>query len=233
MLQNIENFYLAILRIVVIGVAGVLLAAVVYFGLNSFGVVSPAPEETPVVPSVSMDAYKKELMGPAPTTSEQATTGPTQNDRSNEYAQIAKVLDTYYDKLYEGQITFDVGAIAKWVAEYGEKYPTEELKNAFATGLLARVNDLVADEGFRDWCLSMEWADSLQAILDTYGAEFDRQAEEAEAANEKRQAEHVAEKAESLQQLYIAGVAFLAFLLIVFLSIIIRIERNLRPQAQP
>jgi hypothetical protein len=40
-LQKIENFYLAILRIVVIGVAGILLAAVAFFGLNSFGVASP------------------------------------------------------------------------------------------------------------------------------------------------------------------------------------------------
>ena len=171
-------------------------------------------------------------MGPAPVASEQATTRPAQNDRSDEYALIANVLDTYYEKLYEGQFSFDESAIAKWVAEEGEYYPTEELRNAFATGLLARVNDLVADKGFRDWALSKEWADSLAAIVKTYKAEFDKQIEEVEAANERAEAEHAAKKAESMQMIYVAGAAFLAFLLIVFLSIIIRIERNLRPQPQ-
>lgn len=234
-LQNIENFYLAILRVVVIGVAGLLLAAVVYFGLNSIGATSPAPAEVPTNPQVSSEAFKKALMGEAGisnTTTDTVRPPEGNSGIREEYVKVANILDEYYAKELSYSGGLNEGALAEWYSQSGEIFSTEELNQAFAAGFLARVTEVVADENFRKWMVIKEPEDALSEIISVYKADFDKQVEEARAANEEAQIEHAAKKAESLQMLYVAGAAFLAFLLIVFLSIIIRIERNLRPQPQ-
>lgn len=123
-----------------------------------------------------------------------------------------------------------MNALAEWYSEAGEAYATEELNHAFAAGFLARVTEIVADQNFVKWELDKRAEDALSDVMTSYKVEFGKQIEAAEAANERAREEHAAKKAESLQMLYVAGAAFLTFLLIVFLSIIIRIERNLRPQ---
>lgn len=232
MLQKIENFYLAILRIVVIGVAGILLAAVAYFGFNSIGAASSAPKETPANPQVSSSDYTNALMGEpgAPNVTGAAQSAEGKAKIREEYLKAAKVLSDYYAKRYSNGL--NENALAEWYSLVGETYSTEELNHAFAAGLLARVTEIVTNQNFLKWEYDKSPEDALGGVINSYKAEFDKQIEVVDAANESARAEHAAKKAESLQMLYVAGAAFLTFLLIVFLSIIIRIERNLRPQPQ-
>lgn len=234
MLQKIENFYLAILRVVVIGVAGVLLAAVVYFGLDSLGAIAPAPDEVAPSPQVSPNAFKAALLGqPASNDGNEegppSVSAPTIRD---DYKSAARVLADFYSRRlsYHGSINTDI--LAEVFSEVGETYSTEELNRAFATGFLAQVRAIVADEEFYRWASNEDPEDALPGIIYTYKADFDRQVAEVDAANQRAQLDHAANKAESIQRLYVAGVAFVGFLLIVFLSIAIRIERNLRPLPQ-
>ena len=68
----------------------------------------------------------------------------------------------------------------------------------------------------------------VDKVLDGYKERFNGQIETVEAKNAEAQQKYLGEKAESQMSLYYAAAAFGAFLLIVFLSITIKIERNLR-----
>ena len=71
--------------------------------------------------------------------------------------------------------------------------------------------------------------DVVGEILDAFSQNFSSQITKSSEEQAKLDQKYLHEKAEGLQSLYTAAGAFGAFLLIVFLSIIIKIERNLRP----
>ena len=68
----------------------------------------------------------------------------------------------------------------------------------------------------------------MKRIVDAFSKLFDEQIQKANIENAAAQREYVEKKAAGMQSIYLAGGAFGAFLMIVFLSIAIRIERNLR-----
>ncbi len=68
-------------------------------------------------------------------------------------------------------------------------------------------------------------------ILINYKEKFDANIEEADAETASKNLEKVVNSVASMMKLYVAGGAFLAFLLVVFMSIVVKIERNLRVMA--
>jgi hypothetical protein len=68
----------------------------------------------------------------------------------------------------------------------------------------------------------------VNRALDLYSADFERQLEQSRRELTEAQQEHLQNKAEAASNLYLAMASFGLFLCIVFLSIFIRIERNLR-----
>lgn len=234
MLQKLENFYLGILRVVTILVAGLFLVAVVAFGLRAIGALRSPPESEPPKPHVPAATFKHALMGgdSAVATSDNGGQDVTPSTKTRaEFTRAANALIGLYKKLKpEWEISGE--KLAAYYQEVGDSYETKELKDAFATGLETRVHELVADPRFAEWATSHETTEVLGSIVSTFKEEFEKQLQEANAASEAKQVAYLEEKAKSMQALYLAGSAFLAFLLIVFLSIIVRIERNLRPQAQ-
>ena len=71
------------------------------------------------------------------------------------------------------------------------------------------------------------------ATMKTYIDLFDKQLADRERAIPEKDAAEIARKAEATQQLYIAAGAFGSFLLLVFISIVVKIERNLRNLSVP
>jgi hypothetical protein len=70
--------------------------------------------------------------------------------------------------------------------------------------------------------------DVINNALNLFTQKFHEQIQKENAEFAAKKEEYIAKKAEGMQSLYVAAGAFTAFLMIVFLSIIIRIERNLR-----
>jgi hypothetical protein len=68
----------------------------------------------------------------------------------------------------------------------------------------------------------------LGEIIDAYSTIFDSKLNEAKDKQSQKLQEQMADKAASTMQMYVAAGLFGVFLLVVFLSIVIRIERNLR-----
>jgi hypothetical protein len=68
----------------------------------------------------------------------------------------------------------------------------------------------------------------LGEIIDAYSAIFDSNLNEPKDKQSQKLQEQMADKAASTMQMYVAAGLFRVFLLVVFLSIVIRIERNLR-----
>lgn len=67
-------------------------------------------------------------------------------------------------------------------------------------------------------------------VLNNFKTSFQNSIDEHNEKLENAQAEYLMEKAKAMTNLYVAGGSFLGFLIIVFLSILIKIERNLRPR---
>lgn len=68
----------------------------------------------------------------------------------------------------------------------------------------------------------------VNEVLGTYVRMFDEKVKSAEAEKSAALAEAIERKAEAMNRLYMAGGAFGSFLALVFMSILVKIERNLR-----
>lgn len=233
MLQKLENFYLAILRFVVLVVAGILLIAVVLLAVRSISSFQPAPVLAAQAPHVSQAAVRKDVWSAdagttSPSTSSDSGTaqGPNQQYFNQGVAAIAKFLDANFP----GQYTFDQEKVANAVRERSNAYDTEALKSAYAKGFAENMTGLLSDPAMIQWAKANQPAAVIERIINSYTDEFNRQAKAIAETNQAQQAAYFAEKANAQQSLYAAAVGFGLFLLIVFLSIFIRIERNLRPE---
>jgi hypothetical protein len=70
--------------------------------------------------------------------------------------------------------------------------------------------------------------DVVNEVLNTYNKMFTQKLAEAKEKQEAAAAEHMEAKASAAMRLYVAGGLFASFLLVIFLTIAIRIERNMR-----
>lgn len=236
MLQAIENLYLNILRIVIIIFAGALLAATVFLGISAAQDLRPATEAkaqpVKVQPSVVRDklirhqsimSVVRQDGGAAPKTS--STVRP-------EYVRANNVLNAFFVKEFHSEKN------ALNTAEYFTKTEpdglTDEEAQAYASGLEANITTLVSDPEFVNYVMENSGDGKfLVNITLAYMEAFNANKERADS-NIKKKADKVAkENASGMEKLYIAAASFGAFLLIVFLTTIIRIERNLRPQPKP
>jgi hypothetical protein len=69
-------------------------------------------------------------------------------------------------------------------------------------------------------------------VVDKFTTIFNKKIAAAEALTAKVEVERLANRAASMTKLYIAGGAFMTFLMVVFVSILVKIERNLRVVAE-
>lgn len=231
MLQKLEDFYLAILRFVVILVAGVLLVTVVLLAVRSVDALSPPPEPTKATPTVSQSALKKTVLtvdNAQPGTT--ASAGTEADPNQSYYNHVGASIKTFFDTHFAGQYNINPNGLADFVKERASAYESDEIKSAYAKNLSENIDALLADKDLIAYAKSNEPGPTIDRIVNSFTEEFNRQITETESENQEKQDAYLAAKAQSQRNLYMAVSAFGIFLLIVFLSIIIRIERNLRPQ---
>jgi hypothetical protein len=235
MIQHLENFYLATLRFVVILIASLLLIAVIVLGWKATSVLHPAPAPIKQAPVVSQVELKKAVLMAenAPESAAPISGSSTSDPDQMYYDRTGLAVKRFFDQHFPGAYNIDQKRIAGLVKERADAYPTAELTDAYAKNLASNVETLLSDRDLIALTKSNEPGPVIERILSSFSDEFDRQVKSTNADNESMQDKYLSEQTAAQRSLYTAAIAFGAFLLIVFLSIIIRIERNLRPEHRP
>lgn len=233
MLQKLENAYLAILRFVVILVAGLLLVAVVILVLNSMKVFKSELVVKKVDPHVSHEFVIKQLTSKDTTKTASDTklehSSPMIKDPNNKYySQIATSLIKFVQKNAEGYDSINKSKIIEYVKKQADTFTDPEIKTKYAQGLAATIDKILNSPQVTKMAKNQAPVEIVEKVMDLYTSEFSAQIEEDKRNALYEEQLYAARKVEAMQSLYIAAGAFGTFLMIIFISIIIRIERNLR-----
>ncbi|MES2153181.1 MAG: hypothetical protein V4508_25660 [Pseudomonadota bacterium] len=227
MLQHLENIYLAILRSVIIIAAGLLLGFAIIFGLGALKLALSEPQPALTVPAVA-DSVLTAKLAAAPVAAPAAIVDSGSGVNDAAYARAAKTVANFIDANSAAGAPASqerIGAVLKAKAQaQGEPL----LVSAFANNLADALAKTLSDPAVIAAAKSATAADIVNRALDEFSAEFKLQRERGATANLLRQNEFMQRKAEGKQNLYLACGALGAFLLMVFLSMLIKIERNLR-----
>lgn len=245
MFQKLENIYLGILRGVVLIISGGLLIGSIIFGINALKLVSSPPTFTPYTPSVAPETHRKqpiiEQYKPAETLdnpTESESTAPantsTEFDTSSidplqtHYEDVANTVDTFVTNVTGETGWVNIEFVISHVKDRANSYRTYQQTQAYASDIVTYTKNILNDQSIIAVADNENVFDIANTVLD----EFDQQFRQAISIEERRrdqaQQAHIQGKIEGMQSLYVAGGTFGAFLLIVFLSIFIKIERNLR-----
>lgn len=247
-LQKLETSYLAILRFVVILISGLLLVATLILLatalINSRGEAAPGQHIQNDLPDQIIDEHAK-LGKSGESTAKHATQAvqsPADPNHS-EYKRAVNIIVPFVQKYGRGE-EISEEKIIEYMAERAKSLPTPELAKTFASGLPGVLEKVLSDKKVIELVSRPTWhfpepGNNTSRIDATVGQSpiwvvvttinryyevFNRQAEQA-------MAEQAARKERATLSLYIAAGTFGAFLMLALLSIIVRIERNLRPLA--
>lgn len=231
MLQTLENAYLAILRAVVIVASGIMLVGVVMFSasaLKGFGAAPETKMATPVVDAGEVikatTAVKTEIAAPDETANQQKA-----SDVSKQYYdKLVKIIADFITKQSGGERGVDEDALRGILVNQASGYEDRGLSIDYLKGLSTTLEKAVIDKKVIAKATSEHMFDVIDSLMRTYAEKFDEQIAAEDARIAREQEEHAQAKVQSTVNLYIAGGCFALFLLIVFLSIFIKIERNLR-----
>lgn len=236
MLHKLENSYLAILRFVVILAAGILLISFVIFGLGSFKAIKSAPEAQEFIPQVSEQELIKSINAKS-TAASKINQGSNQNNQGSPAKALADPNQELYKRAATSIINFlakrgqslSVEDVSNIIKERAEKQDGQKLVTAYAKNLAESIEKTLVNDSVLKSSDSISPFVVVDSALDAFAKEFHNQIEKDQELKAEQERQFLTAKAEGLQSLYYAAGSFLAFLLIVFLSIIIKIERNLRP----
>ncbi len=238
MLQKLENLYLSILRFVVILAAGLLLVAVLALGLSSLRALQSAPTEALLVPKVNDDSLKKAILKKDGSTEALAPgaqpSGAAADPNQALFDRGAAAIVAFVTTSQTGGADVpDKARIASVLKKRADDLEDPKLAGAYAKNLTESVERLLKDPAIVALSKQEDSFDTVNRVLDTFAEQFQEQIKVNAKANQAKQQEHMEQRMEAQQSLYMAGAAFAGFLMIVFLSIIIRIERNLRHLERP
>ncbi|AXE33611.1 hypothetical protein [Chromobacterium phragmitis] len=229
MLQKLENAYLAILRFVTLLVAGALLIAAVVMAINSLRGGANEPEQAKLEPKVSAEQILQAISPEAPPNKDAAKKEPeTADPLAHDYQRTAKAISRFIDKTHPGLGPLDQDSLLGALHSRSEALKKPEHAPAFVKGMADTMEKLFAAPAAAKAVKAQDPFDFINGALDHYTEQFENQADAIEVKNAERIANYQQEQADSAKNLYFAAACFGAFLLIVFQSIIIRIERNLR-----
>lgn len=251
-LQKLETSYLAILRFVVISFSGLLLVATLILSVTALvnlrdGAKSgqPAPKVTPDQIITELTKTPAKPGAPAAKLAAQVPQSPVDPNHA-EYERAVNIIAPFVSKYGRG-VEVIKESVIEIVKGRAETQPTHELANAFASGLPGILEKVLSDKKVIELVSRTIWAvpgdgipqndttvgkspiSIVDMTLNRYSEMFNQQAEQARVEEESSMAEQAVRKERAMLNLYIAAATFGAFLLLALLSIIVRVERNLRP----
>ncbi len=236
MLQKLENAYLAILRFVVIFVAGILLVAVVILGFNSLKAIMPEPK-IELTPKVSEEDIIKGIINPTgiaqnqtPSAANEIKQEQTDNNLAA-YDRAATTIVQFVQNNTGGKLILEKSRVIAFIKESANKEAqgNPKLVTTFATNFADSIEKTLKDKSVIEAAKKSTPGSVVEKAFYIYTVNFKQQIENQNNENQIKQQDYLLNKSKGIASLQIAAGAFGAFLLIVFLSVIIKIERNLRP----
>lgn len=231
MLEKLENTYLSILRFVVIAVSGLLLIVFVFLAFGSFGVFKSEPGESRTPPQLNEQVIINGLTASNADqqVSVEAAKEETKVDQNKVYYErSAKALVDFVAKNSAFNESVDPPAIVEFVQNKAKAMGEKVYVDAYAKTFADAIEKALVDKKVVEKTKTTPAIDIVNAAANTFTLEFLKKMEGEDKAIKEQQAKYAVEKIEATSKLYMAAGAFAAFLLIVFLSIFIKIERNLR-----
>ncbi|MBA3979838.1 MAG: hypothetical protein C0462_04465 [Alcanivorax sp.] len=149
---------------------------------------------------------------------------PNQKHYAHTAARISKFVKTVSD----GAENVDEALAENIIRERANTYGSDELISSYAEELSKSISRAVMNTSIITAARNTSAIDVINHILSVFTEEFDRELQAEHQRFSEEQAAHLEARSDATNTMYLAGVCFGLFLLIVFLSIFIKIERNLR-----
>ena len=242
-LNKVENVYLTILRLVVLTGATLALISAIILGVSAaskllssepkdIDPVLVTPENTP-----KLDAFiaskNPAAQPPKEAKKSKELGGETKNP---DIDASVKNISQYIREVLQGDP--EASKLRAFVMEKASKLPNQTQSayfkslNEFSAELLKKVAAqkaiVAAARASGQEADNASGFINLDEVLQWHLVQFAEIVDKNNAEIAQKQLEHVLAKAAGTKELYIAAGSFVTFLLVVFLFIIIKIERNLR-----
>ena len=177
--------------------------------------------------------------------SAQAAQAPADPNHAD-YERAADIIASFVSKYGRGEET-PKDDVINILRNRAQSQPAPELIKAYASGLPGIFEKVLLDKKVVELVSRPVWSESsdnlpqhdmtvgrspvwiVNMALNQYFMLFKQQANQAMADKEIERSEQAIRKGHAMQNLYMAAAAFGTFLLLALLSIIVRVERNLRP----
>jgi hypothetical protein len=254
MLQKLENTYLSILRFTVIVIAGLLIVCAVIFTARGIPALKDVPRSKIDAPQITADEMSAlmttDKQKKVSTSAAAASTSTAKSDSINEahLDKIVGVISTFASDKSGGLIDLDAPRVKEIVRQAANDQDTPELVTAYLENLAAfaektfyspQVQSLLGAKGAnqaadvntaapvaRDAIFNV-----INMLLTKYREKFSESVNNKRKENAAAALQHAEAKVNAQLSLYLALGSFVIFMLVVFMSIFIKIERNLRPQS--
>jgi len=149
------------------------------------------------------------------------------------YEAAADAIVSFVERMSYGVEGVDKERVVDVTKGRAEVYESEELVTAYAKGFAKAVPKILADKKIESLARNTSAIDVVNQVLNTYTKEFNDKIDAEHKRIADARDDHLQAKADSVRNLSLAGACFGLFLLVVFLSVFIKIERNLRYLEKP
>lgn len=259
MLQKLENTYLAILRFTVILIAGLLLLCAAFFMMNGLPALMAAPSADIKTPQITVDDISVHMVDDEPkktsgskasvtSSSSSAASPKSENADEGHLEKIASVIFKFIREKSGGTVELDANYVKEIIRKAATDQDSPELAAAYLKNLADSVEQILNSAQVKTMLqtpnnkstVGTDSADPneqnaavriINKLLMQYRTKFDASVIAQRSANTRAIARHANAQANAQISLYAAIGCFAIFILVVFMSIFIKIERNLRPQA--
>ena len=235
--NRLEQTYLNVLRVVILTIASALLIVSLVagtfgmLGVTSFSDsnVKPGKVSTDDVIQELLPQHKAEAAKPKNTEPEKAKEDPY----SKQLGKLADMIGAFINKhgAAAGEKAPERDRLIEVFKGRVDAYSEPEIATSYVDGLVDAYEKSLNHEGVLNRVKNESPIGVVNQILEKFTILFNEKLRKAEMENNKKLAEKIANSAASMMKLYVAAGAFVLFLLVVFVSILVKIERNLRVMA--
>jgi hypothetical protein len=224
MLKKLEEAYLAILRVVVIVVATVLLVAVVWFVAASLKPVTAEKAPAKQMAPVSEQAVVNKVLG----VSGPGTPGGGAPPAAAAYGRALAALSKFMKEQTGGMDSVDQENALETLKRRAEMMDNNETAAAYVAGLGPMLEKVLGSPAVIAAAKQGSPYMTASQVIDAYSEEFTAESKKVSEEAMGHESMQAMKEAERSQNLYMAAGAFAMFLSVLFLTLVIKIERNLR-----